>query len=155
VDLTTGKLSGFAYGANVGWISLSNIQAHVQNDYLDWGPDADGDGRPDAYERRRTGSLTNLVASGDRDNDGSRDRGEFLADTDPLSGTSALRITALSRVVTTNAVTWTVEPTRTYRLEQAGAVTNGAAWSDCGLGDLPPGAGPTLTGLVPDPAGTA
>ncbi len=154
VDLTTGKLDGYAYGANVGWISLSNALAHVQTDFLDWGPDTDGDGLPDAYEFARTGNLTNLTAGGDADADGSGNRDEFLADTDPLDGGSLLEVTALNRALTTNAVTWTVEPTRTYRLEQAAAATNGAVWSDSGLGVLPPGAGPTLTGLVPDPAAT-
>jgi hypothetical protein len=154
VNLTTGKLDGYAYGANVGWISLSNSQAHVQTVHLDWGPDTDGDGIPDAYERRRTGSLTNLVAGGDRDGDGSRDRDEFLADTDPTNVNSLLRITALNRAVTTNVVTWTVQPTRTYRLEQSVATTNGTTWADSGLGVLSPGAGPTRTGFVPDPAAT-
>ena len=154
VDLTTGALSGYAYGANIGWISLSNAQAFVQSDTLDWGPDTDGDGIPDAYEYASTGSLTNLTAGGDFDIDGAGDKEEFLADTDPLDGGSLLEVTALNRAVTTNAVTWTVEPTRTYRLEQAGAATNGAVWSDSGLGVLPPGASPTLTGLVPDPAAT-
>lgn len=154
VDLTTGKLDGYAYGANVGWISLSNSQAHVQTDFLDWGPDTDGDGIPDAYEYAETGKLTNLTASGDVDDDGSGDLDEFLADTDPLDGNSVLEITSLSRVATTNAVTWSVEPTRTYRLEQASAATNDAIWSDSSLGDLSPGVGPILTSLVPDPITT-
>ena len=154
VNLVTGKLDGYAYGANVGWISLSNSQAHVQTDYLDWGPDTDGDGIPDAYEYATTGNLTNLTAGGDFDNDGSGDKDEFLADTDPTDGTSLLEITALNRAVTTNVVTWTVEPTRTYRLEQANAATNNATWVDSGLGVLAPGMAPTLTGLVPDPSAT-
>jgi hypothetical protein len=154
VDLVTGKLDGYAYGANVGWISLSNSQAHVQTDFLDWGPDSDGDGIPDAYEYVTTGSLTNLTTGGDFDDDGAGDREEFLADTDPLDGSSLLEVTALNRAVATNAVTWTVEPTRTYRLEQASIVDNSAVWSDSGLGVLPPGGGSTLTGLVSDSAAT-
>ncbi len=154
VDLATGNLSGYAYGANVGWISLSNSQAYVQTDHLDWGPDTDGDGIPDAYEQAAAGSLTNLAAGGDADTDGAADKDEFLADTDPLDDTSLLEITSLSRATTTNAVTWTVEPTRTYRLEQASAASNGAVWADSGLGVLPPGGGPTLTALAPDPTNT-
>lgn len=154
VDLATGKLSGYAYGANVGWISLSNSFAHVQTDSLDWGPDSDGDGIPDAYEYAKTGNLTNLTAGGDFDGDGPGDKDEFLADTDPTNPAKLLEITALSRAANTNVVTWTVEPTRTYRLEHANSADNAALWTDSGLGVLPPGGGPTLTGLVPDPAAT-
>ncbi|HMP71960.1 MAG TPA: hypothetical protein PKE55_01730 [Kiritimatiellia bacterium] len=155
VDLVTGNLDGYAYGANVGWISLSNSQAFVQTDYLGWGPDSDGDGIPDAYEFKTTGDLTTLGPyPNDADVDGSPDLDEFLADTDPLDGGSVLEITALSRSNPTNHVTWTVQPTRFYRLEQATSATNQAVWTDTGLGILPPGAGPTLTGLVPDPTAT-
>lgn len=154
VDLTTGNLSGYAYSANVGWISLSNHQAFVQTDSLDWGPDSDGDGIPDAYEYAKTGNLTNLTAGGDADTDGSKDPDEFLADTDPMNGNSLLEVTAFTRTDATNTVSWTVEPTRTYMLEEASAITNGSVWTDSGLGILPPGVGPTLTGLVPDTAGT-
>ena len=154
VDLATGALSGYAYGANVGWISLSNALAFVQTDRLDWGLDADADGIPDAYERAHTGALTNLTAGGDADDDGADDVHEFLADTDPLDDASVLEITAWSRAAASNAVTWTVEPTRTYRLERTGAATNQATWTDSGLGVLSPDGGPTLTGLVPDPAAT-
>jgi len=154
VDLTTGNLSGYAYGANVGWISLSNAQAFVQTDYLGWGPDTDGDGIPDAYEYASSGSLTNLTSGGDFDGDGASDRDEFLADTDPTDGNKFLEITDMTRIDPTNRVTWTVEPTRTYRLEQAAQIDNNAIWTDSSLGILAPGGGPTLTGAVIDPTST-
>lgn len=154
VDLRTGAFSGSAWGANVGWIGLSNTSAFVQTDTLDAGRDSDGDGIPDAWELANTGSLTNL-GTGDRDNDGSPDRAEYVADTDPLSDASRLDIVSLRRTSTTNAVAWRVEPTRFYRLEQAAGATNDAVWSDTGLGLLSPGPGPTLTGVVVDAASSA
>lgn len=155
VSLLTGNLSGFAYGANVGWISLSNSQAFVRTDRLGAGPDADGDGLPDAWEFSITSSLTNLNGgAADRDGDGVTDTGEYLADTDPLDDTSLLEITALARAGGTNRVAWTVEPTRLYRLEQAGGVTNGADWTDSGLGLLAPGSGLAVTGVVADATAT-
>lgn len=99
----------------------------MRTDRLGAGPDADGDGLPDAWEFSITSSLTNLNGgAADRDGDGVTDTGEYLADTDPLDDASLLEITALARAGGTNRVAWTVEPTRLYRLEQAGGVTNGA-----------------------------
>jgi len=154
VNLLHGRLSGFVYGANVGWIDLSNTMAFVQTDYLSHGPDSDGDGIPDAWEYYRTGSLTNLNGGADVDGDGIPDADEYQADTDPLDETSSLEITSIERINETNHVTWTVESTRFYRLEQSESAANETSWTDAGLGVLPPGVGPTLSGIVPDPAAT-
>jgi len=156
VSLLTGAMDGHAYGANVGWIGLSNAFAFVQTDRLDAGPDADGDGIPDAWELAATGSLTELHGgAADRDGDGRTDTEEYLADTDPLDAGSHLRMVSLMATGSTKRVAWTVEPTRFYRLEQSGHITNVAAWADSGLGQLMPGTGPTLTGVVTEAAGPA
>ena len=155
VDLLTGNLSGYAWGANVGWISLSNAMAHVQTDSIDGGPDTDGDGIPDAWEMPKVGTLVLLGGGGsDHDFDGVADVDEYLADTDPDNLHSFFAVTDYVRAGATNTVTWTVEPTRLYRLETATAMTNGAVWTDSGHGVLPPGGGPTLTREVADPADT-
>ena len=154
LDLLSGALSGHAWGANVGWISLSNAQAFAQTDALDPGPDSDSDGIPDAFELARTGSLTHLAAGGDYDDDGVPDEEEYLADTHPGDDASFLHITDFAKAGTTGQVTWTVSPTRLYRLEHAETATNGAAWIDSGLGTLPPGPGATLTHTVAEPATT-
>lgn len=156
VDLLTGHLSGHAWGANVGWIGLSNSQAFVQTDTLDAGPDTDGDGIPDAWEMKTVGTLVLLGGGGnDHDNDGAPDVDEYRADTDPDDINNFFAVTDYIRASTTNTVTWTVEPTRLYRLETAPAMTNGAAWVDSGHGLLAPGGGPTLTREVADPTPTA
>lgn len=64
VDLITGTLSGYVWGANIGWIALSNTFAHAQTGTLDAGPDSDNDGIPDAFEYRRVGNLTTLHGGG-------------------------------------------------------------------------------------------
>lgn len=69
IDLLTGNLSGYAWSANVGWISLDSGVAHVQTDTLDAGPDTDGDGIPDAWEYQKVGTLA-LLAGGNNDHDG-------------------------------------------------------------------------------------
>jgi hypothetical protein len=154
VDRFTGNLSGYAYGANVGWISLSNLYGFARTETLDSGPDLDADGLPDAWELSYSGDITNLTAAGDADADGVPDAAEYLADTDPTDDTSLLEITDIARAGSTNRVAWTVEPTRLYRLEQSGGISNETAWSDSGLGLLPPGSGTVLTGLVTDASAT-
>ncbi len=155
VNLLTGNLSGYAYGANVGWISLSNNQAFAQTDYLDVGPDTDGDGIPDAWEYKQAGDLGTLGPHpDDEDNDGVPDVYEYLADSDPTDLNDHLRISAFDRVAPTNTVTWTVAPTRLYQLEQSGGATNNAVWVDSGFGVMEPGSGPTLTRNLVDPGAT-
>lgn len=153
LDLLTGALSGHAWGANVGWISLSNAQAFVQTDILAPGPDTDGDGIPDPWELDRAGNLTTYgPAPNDDDDDGVPDVEEYRADTDPGDDTSLLHITDFAKLSTTGRVTWTVAPTRLYRLEHSDSATNHAPWVDSGLGVIAPGAGPTLTREAAVPA---
>ena len=146
VDLMTGKLSGYAYSANVGWISLSNNQAYVETAYLDWGPDTDGDGIPDAWEYMMVGDLTTLGPyPADADNNGFPDLYEFYADTNPTNPASKLVITDLDLSTPTNVVTWTIQPTRLYRVEMADAMTNNAVWVDSGYGVITPDPAATMT----------
>ena len=70
VDLVTGVLSGYAWGANVGWVGLSNVQSFVRTQALDPGPDRDADSLADAYEYAHTNTLTVLSGLGGQDSDG-------------------------------------------------------------------------------------
>jgi hypothetical protein len=70
VDLRTGVLSGYAYGANIGWISLSNVQAYVRTTFLEPGPDQDNDGLADAYEKKYGTGLKPLSGLNGHDADG-------------------------------------------------------------------------------------
>ena len=70
IDLRTGNLSGYAWGANVGWIGLSNMQTYVRTERLDSGPDMDSDKLPDAYEYQHTNNLAVLSGLGGHDADG-------------------------------------------------------------------------------------
>ena len=157
VDLLTGRMDGYAWGQNVGWISLSNAFAYVQTDYLSNGNDKDEDGIPDPWEFSNAPDLETLGPyPADADEDGVPDGDEYLADTDPRDEGIFLRITSVARQSPTNLITWTVQPTRFYRLEQTDLLTNGAAWTESGLGLLAPPANfdPTLTALVTEPSVT-
>ncbi len=146
VDLSTGVLSGYAWGANVGWIALNTHPAFVQTDVLDPGPDTDADGIPDPWELAKVGDLATYgPAPHDDDHDGESDVEEYRADTDPGDDTSFLHITDFTKLAATGRVTWTVAPTRLYRLEHAETATNGAPWVDSGFGIIAPGGEPTLT----------
>jgi hypothetical protein len=156
IDLLSGSLSGYAWGANVGWISLANSQAHVRTDRLDDGPDADGDGIPDAWEYQVAGGLTTLGAgASDSDGDGVPDADEYGADTDPLDPGSRLAITEFARAGDTDVATWPVAQTRLYRLQQTESLRPApAVWSDSGFGLIAPDGAPTVTRGVTEPAAT-
>ncbi|MCU0857609.1 MAG: hypothetical protein MUC65_04300 [Pontiellaceae bacterium] len=143
VDLATGILSGYAYGANVGWISLNTAQGYVKTVSMDAGPDTDGDNIPDAWELGHTNVLTAFSSSGDADGDGVSDRNEYLADTDPSDPSDLLLITDLSVNGTTNILTWTAKPTRSYMLQRSQTLTN---WVD-GAFTIPSG-GPEMSETV-------
>ena len=60
VDLLTGIMSGAAWSPNIGWISFSNAVTYVRMERLETGPDTDADGIGDAWEFRFAGNLTTL-----------------------------------------------------------------------------------------------
>jgi len=96
IDLMTGNLSGYIWSANTGWISLSNAQAFLRTT-LDTGPDSDSDGIPDAWEYQQVDDLAPLSGSGhDLDDDGVADSDEFSADTDPDNIGAYFHIIALN-----------------------------------------------------------
>jgi hypothetical protein len=156
VDLRTGRINGFVYGANVGWISLSNLFAHVQTDSIQMGPDTDGDGLPDDWERNYAGNLTTLNGTGDNDGDGVPNSQEYLADTDPLNASSNLRITSFIATAagTMNTITFRSRPTRLYEVQERTSLNTGPIWADSGLGLFSPDAGATTTRSFSDTAST-
>jgi Bacterial TSP3 repeat len=138
VDLNTGNLTGYAYSANCGWISLSNEFAFVQTDTIPGGPDADGDGMADAWERLNFGGL-GATSSTDADGDGASNQQEYLAGTNPNNTTDVLRITdqAFANGGTTVTLQWNSVATRNYRLQKTTTLP-ATIWSDSGLGLVPP-----------------
>ena len=146
VDLRSGALTGFAWSPSIGWIGFSNALAFVRAASLATAPDSDADGIPDAWEYRRAGRLTALHGGGaDADGDGVPDASEYRADTDPYSTAEALTILAFDRSGATDRLTWTVRPTRHYRLETNASLAAGpTGWTDSGLGLLTDGGGGTL-----------
>ena len=93
VDLITGNLSGHAYSANCGWISLSNAVAYVQTDTIVRGTDSDLNGLPDAWERQHFGFI-GVNPNADPDHDGLTNQQEYAFGLDPTSGASCNPITA-------------------------------------------------------------
>jgi hypothetical protein len=131
LNLATGILDGFAWGGSLGWISFTNLQAFAENDKLFSGPDTDSDAIPDAWEKEKTGSTTNLSAAHDKDGDGVSDYDEYVAGTNPTNANSYLKIVSLISTNGTNAaITWASESTRVYNLKQNEYLTNDDGWVD-------------------------
>ena len=101
VDLRTGNLSGYVWGANVGWIGLSNAQAYVRTETLASSPDSDSDLLPDAYEYAHTNTLIALSGLAGHDADG--DGATDL--TEAVADTDPLDNTDCLRIVSIQAVT--------------------------------------------------
>ena len=126
---------GYIYGANCGWISLSNAVALVQTDVIANGADSDGNGLPDAWERLNFGHI-GVDPNADPDSDGLSNKQEYLAGTDPNDLNSKLRITLFTTTPggTAANLTWQSVMTRGYYLEETLGLNSADPWFDSGLG---------------------
>lgn len=103
------------------------------------GGDGDADGMDDAWETGYFGS-TGQGTTGDFDNDGSINYDEYIAGTDPTSGSSKLEVTStVTNAPGTVIVRWAGVIGKTYTVQSATAVTSNWATLQSGI----PGASPT------------
>lgn len=139
LDLCTGILSGYIYGANVGWISLSNAAAFVQTDSMLPSADTDNDGIPDAFELAVAGNLAAMSGTSDSDNDGSLDKSEYLAGTNPLDPNDRLQITGFlgNPNFTLYTLTWTSKPAHHYVIQKRPDLSPSSTWTNISIGIIP------------------
>jgi len=95
-----------------------------------WGPDTNGDGIPDDWQKLYFGKSTAdwPARNTDSDGDGASDYNEFLAGTNPLDAGSVLR----SELESTNGqlrFNWGAQPGMVYQVQVS---TNLADWTDVG-----------------------
>jgi hypothetical protein len=144
VSLLTGALSGCVWSANCGWISLSNNEAYVQTDTLYPGPLAPN-GLPIPWLLSYFGT-TAVNANADPTGKGMTIGQDYLAGTDPNNPNSLLKITAERfGLGGTNAnLTWDSEPTRLYYILENTNVA-AATWQYSRLGLIAPSSNPTTS----------
>ncbi len=147
LNLLTGQFTGSAYSANLGWIALDTTLSDLATTTISR-PDSDADGIPDPWERWYFANLTLATATSDKDGDGASDRAEYQAGTDPLDPASKLKITdqTYNANFTQATLTWTMVPTRNYRVEFDTDLLG--LWTDSALGTFTPAAGGTATRTV-------
>jgi len=151
IDLVSGSLSGRVFGANIGWITLINSAARVQTDRVLAGADSDLDGIADAFETLWAGGLSVMNGTSDLDGDGSTDRSEYLAATNPGDPADRLQLTQIlvGTGGATLGATWTSSSSRFYHLQQRAGLGTNSVWLDSGLGLIIPDGGPTTTRTFP------
>ena len=144
VNLLTGQFSGSIWSANCGWISLSNAVALVQTDRIQQGALAPDD-LPIAWLLTYFGT-TNENPNADPTGKGMTLTQDYLAGTDPLIASSLLKITAATfgRGGTNVSLSWSSVPTRFYYAQKALNLVSNS-WADSGLG-LVPSAGSLTSG---------
>ncbi len=149
VNLVTGQFGGSVWSANCGWISLSNAIAYVQTDIVQKGALAPN-GLPIAWLLLNFGT-TNISANADPTGKGVTVGQDYLAGTDPNNVDSILKITAESILHggTSASLTWNSEPTRHYFLQETTNLTM-QVWKDSGLGLISPSGGATTIGSFTD-----
>jgi len=90
--------------------------------------DDDGDGIPNAWEQHYFNGPTNGVAGGDPDRDGFTTYQEYVSDTDPLDGTSYLRITSIAVDDEVSVNLWS-SASRLYQLLYTDDLTDTDSWT--------------------------
>jgi hypothetical protein len=144
VDMLTGRMSGYVWSANCGWISLSNAAVSVQTDALYPGAPAPN-GLPVPWLLTYFGT-TNISAGADPTGKGMTIGEDYVAGTNPTNRDSILRITSGSFTVggTNVSLTWDTVPTRYYYLQKTRNLATNG-WVDSGLGLISPSAGSFTT----------
>lgn len=111
--------------------------------------DTNLDGLPDAWEIAHFGSISAYTWSDDPDHDGFNNLQEYLADTDPLDGSSFLHLTGVTMAGPGRLINWQGGVQATQYLERSFALkgTN-TIWADIFTNPPPT----TISGSYTDPA---
>ena len=169
-----GNLSGYAWGANIGWITFEqtygkpkinlltgqferlHLERQLRLDFLEQRRGLCADGhhlarrarfrRPALCLAAANFGTTNVDANADPTGKGMTIGQDYLAGTDPNNVNSILQITAesFSSGGTSASITWNSVLTRYYYIQKTPSLSS-PVWTDSGLGLISPSVGSTTT----------
>lgn len=152
MNYSTGRFSAHAYAANAGWIALETPSSDLTAASIAVPADTDADGISDAWERSKFADLTSATATSDADRDGATDLREYLAGTEPADATSHLRI--ISHSYHTNNSTASLNFTSAPNRRYLIEHDNDlqGPWTDSGFGLFSPDSGTSTSRTFVHPA---
>lgn len=150
IDLLTGQFHGHAWCPNAGWINLDAAPSALRTTSITIA-DSDNDSLGDAWEMQQFGNLSTANATSNSDSDAASDLDEYRSGTNPRDAADWLQVVSQPLAPAGNSVTLRFT-TAPGRVYRIEATTDMQTWSEAGA-VIPPDAGKVTETTLSLPAG--